>query len=923
MPDRVVSYVFRGNFTNLTAGLTAAGRNVGELGAKMTALDKNGAKMRSGLTAIGDTAGKIGLVAAGGLALAVGAAARFDKAMSAVQAATHETSSNMDELRKAAIKAGADTVYSASEAAGAIEELAKAGVSTKDILAGGLSGSLNLAAAGAIDVADAAELAATAMTQFGLSGDQVNHVADLLSAGAGKAQGSVADLGMALKQSGLVAEQTGLSIEETVGTLSAFASAGMLGSDAGTSLRTMLLRLANPTKENAQLMEALGINAYDSTGRFVGLAGLAGELQTAFRGMTEEQKQSNLAMIFGQDAIRGATILLNEGKDGIQDYTRMVDDQGYAAETAAKRLDNLKGDIEALSGAVETGLIQMGESADGPGRFIVQLLTTMVDGFNELPDAGQSAVFWTGAVAGAVAIAGGIFLTAVPKVAEYNAAIEGMGPKVQRASRLVGTAMKGLGVGTAVIASWTLLSSAVDMAEESIFQISDKARNLTAENASLADSFDQLVNSGVSWNDVAKNQNDVLDRLGDLGNIFTYVGALDDTGRAAVGLSTALKGLSPALAAVPLEQAQEQFAGYVRELGATDDQVLSLLNNMPEFKDSIIAAAKAQNLAQDDATLLALAMGRIKPAADSATTGTQENVSALDELKAMSQDTETAVGDLADTIRGFGDATLDTRSAARDFQQAMDDLQASVKENGTTLDTTTQKGRDNEAAIDALATSVTEYAAATYSRTRSEEDAARVLAEGRAELIRMLEQFGITGEAAEAYADELGLIPEDVQTAIDINGWDTAMERARMVAASIRDIPGYRDVVINQVVKQTGAPRGEVGAAYVNANGGLYDYKAYANGGFSPDIYAGRTGAIHKFAEPETVWEAYISGKPDQRDRNIGIWQDTGRRLGVEQGGSKTIVNVDQTVQALPGMSTETVAQAAARQIRFEMRSSL
>src|SRR5690606_33734709 len=105
---------------------------------------------------------------------------------------------------------------------------------------------------------EAAEIAASAMTQFGLAGEDVEHVADLLAAGAGKAQGGVADLGQALNQAGLVSSQFGLSIEEAVGTLTAFASAGMVGSDAGTSFRTMLLRLANPSNEAAAEMERLG-----------------------------------------------------------------------------------------------------------------------------------------------------------------------------------------------------------------------------------------------------------------------------------------------------------------------------------------------------------------------------------------------------------------------------------------------------------------------------------------------------------------------------------------------------------------------------------------------------------------------------------------------------------------------------------------
>jgi len=166
-----------------------------------------------------------GLLAA--FALPVKAFTDFDAAMSGVQAATHESASNMALLREAAIKAGADTKYSGTEAAYGITELAKAGVETSDILKGGLDGALSLAAAGELRVGDAAELAATALTQFKLKGSDLNHVADLLAAGAGKAQGSVGDLGYALKQSGLVAAQTGFTIEEAIGALASFAAAGL------------------------------------------------------------------------------------------------------------------------------------------------------------------------------------------------------------------------------------------------------------------------------------------------------------------------------------------------------------------------------------------------------------------------------------------------------------------------------------------------------------------------------------------------------------------------------------------------------------------------------------------------------------------------------------------------------------------------
>jgi TP901 family phage tail tape measure protein len=165
-----------------------------------------------------------------------------------------------------------------------------------------------------MDVGEAAEIAATAMTQFGLSGKDVPHIADLLAAGANKAQGSVHDLGYALKMGGLVGHQFGLSVDETTGTLAAFASAGLIGRDSGTSFKTMLLHLANPTAKTRDLMKELGINVYDAQGKFIGITQLAEVLRTKLAGLTEAQRNQALAQIFGTDAIRGANVLYRQGR---------------------------------------------------------------------------------------------------------------------------------------------------------------------------------------------------------------------------------------------------------------------------------------------------------------------------------------------------------------------------------------------------------------------------------------------------------------------------------------------------------------------------------------------------------------------------------------------------------------------------------
>jgi TP901 family phage tail tape measure protein len=350
------------------------------------------AAKRQAIDDLGGAFGKVGLAAGLAAATSVKKFADFDEAISAVKATGEDAAASIDSLRQAALDAGAATKFNATESAQAIENLAKAGVSAKDILGGGLKGSLDLAAAGGLEVADAAEYASIAMTQFGLKGADVPHVADLMAAAAGKANGEVSDLGQALNQSGLVANQVGLSIEETTAGLAAFAQAGLLGSDAGTSLKTMLQRLTPQSKEAATAMKKYGVEAYDAAGNFVGLDEYAGRLREGLKGLSVEQRNSTLATIFGSDAVRAATVLYDNGASGIRKWEKATNDAGYAAKTASTRMDNLKGDWEQFTGALETALIGTGSGSNGPLRELVQNLTGLVDAYNELSPAMKSAV---------------------------------------------------------------------------------------------------------------------------------------------------------------------------------------------------------------------------------------------------------------------------------------------------------------------------------------------------------------------------------------------------------------------------------------------------------------------------------------------------------------------------------------------------
>lgn len=144
--------------------------------------------------------------------------------------------------------------------------------------------------------------------------------------------------------------------------------------------------------------DELGISAYDAQGEFVGLAEFAGQLRDRMSKLTPEARNSAMAVMFGSDAVRAANVLYEQGADGIAAWTDAVDDSGYAAEVAATRLDNLKGDWEQLTGALDTALIGMGEGANGPLRELVQRATDVVNAFSDLPTEVQQ---------GTLAIVGG------------------------------------------------------------------------------------------------------------------------------------------------------------------------------------------------------------------------------------------------------------------------------------------------------------------------------------------------------------------------------------------------------------------------------------------------------------------------------------------------------------------------------------
>lgn len=419
--------------------------------------------------------GKKGAVVAApvalGLGLATKKAADFEQQMSNTLSvmAPGEVDKYREALRKLAIQQGAKTKYSALEAAEAEEELLKAGLSVKDVINGGLSGALSLATAGELDLGDAAEIAATALNAFKDDNISVSKAADILAGAANASATSVSEMKFSLSQSAAVASGAGLSFEDTSTALAVFAQNGFKGSDAGTSLKTMLMRLAPQTDKAWGVFDELGLSVvntgaamktltdngvkplskdsdvlmdqlrgvakemagpkatakqvdkeftklvnstgsvhsafYDANGELKSMSEISDLLQKSFKGLNNEQRQQRMNTIFGSDAIRGARILYKEGADGIN---KMKEAMGKvtAEETAKMKMDNLKGTIEELSGALETFGISMGSALTPALRGLTSVAEKVANWFNKLDDRAQSVIATAGVIAVAIPAAG-------------------------------------------------------------------------------------------------------------------------------------------------------------------------------------------------------------------------------------------------------------------------------------------------------------------------------------------------------------------------------------------------------------------------------------------------------------------------------------------------------------------------------------
>ena len=307
---------------------------------------------------------------------------QFEQGMANVSAISGATGAELTALSDKAKEMGTTTKFSALEAADAMSYMGMAGWNSSQMI-DGIAGIMNLAAASGEELASVSDIVTDALTAFGLKASDSAQFADVLAVASSKSNTNVSLLGESFKNVAATAGAMGYSMQDTTTALGLMANAGIKGSDAGTSLRGVMTRLAKPTAEVKQAMTALGISAVNTDGSMKPLSTLIPELQTAFSSLTDSEKGQYATMIAGKNALSGFLSIVNSSPDDFYSLSDAINNSEGAAQSMADTMnDTVSGKLTLLKSQFEGVKIAIFDAL-GSSQF-KGVLQSMSDGLGAL-----------------------------------------------------------------------------------------------------------------------------------------------------------------------------------------------------------------------------------------------------------------------------------------------------------------------------------------------------------------------------------------------------------------------------------------------------------------------------------------------------------------------------------------------------------
>lgn len=343
--------------------------------------------------ATGSTDGLIGkikqLAAASAITLVIKLSfdtfANFEQEMARVRAISGATAEEYKLLEDSARALGRNTTFSATEAAEGMKYLSMAGWETNQIVAA-MPGMLNLAAAGAVELGETADIVSDTMTGFGLSASEAMHVADVFAETVTSTNTDITMMGESMKYISPIAKQFGADIEQTSAMIGLMANAGIKASQAGTSLRAGLLRLADPRARAEMQLEKLGLSFVDASGNMKDIQQIIQEVSTAFEGLSESERLAAGQRIFGVEAASGWLAMIDQGPEALDAMVEQLRNSDGASQAMADIMnDTILGNIKLMASYAQDAMIEVGMAmrdglkAEGIGETIINMFRGGVD----------------------------------------------------------------------------------------------------------------------------------------------------------------------------------------------------------------------------------------------------------------------------------------------------------------------------------------------------------------------------------------------------------------------------------------------------------------------------------------------------------------------------------------------------------------
>lgn len=941
MANRTTKVTLSAQVQGYVEGMEKAARSTREVGSETEKLTQQ----REAFEQIGRTALVAGGVIATGLGLATKAAIDWDSAWAGVtktvDGSTEELAAVEEGLR------GLTSILPAShtEIAAVAEAAGQLGIETPNVVAFTKT-MIDLGETTNLSSEQAAMSLARFMNIMQTSQGDVSKLGSAL-VGLGNnfatTESEILEMSMRLAKSGV---QVGLSEGEVLGLATALSSVGIEAEAGGSAMSKVMIDIASSVEQGGDRLDLFAKTAGMSADQFSQKwkSAPAEALSAFVKGLANAEAQGGSTLgvlaelgiteVRMRDALLGSAAAADKFAGAMEMGNEEFDKNNALTAEAEKRYATTASELAKMRNQVVDAAIDIGQQFLPVLELGADAIGSLAEGLGEMPGPLKFAVAWVGALSAAVLLGGGFFLSAVPKVAAYRAALETLGDTAKRTDRILSTVGKAaglIGIAIAVGEAGAALSDWRAKASGASKTADDLAKSFSTTSTSA-----KAMTSALSANNVLKDLGSDASALsnmqalntvfGDLmakfegtafGKATTFVnsfGTGGQLGRAKENIKEVDAALAQLVASGDTEAAAaayEQFASMAEQAGWSTKKIAEAL---PEYSKAAEESVAPTETSADRAKEAASAYTDQADAARAATDELFRLVDALMESNNVAQTAEGANARYQKTVADVAEYVAKAQEGVDGYSRSLDRNTVDGSANREMLAGMAADSQTAAAAIyeQELATLGNEQATANYQQ--------RLEAGRQAIYDTALALEGNTAAAA-ALTDEVYKIPTERELTVVANT-SSATGRIAQLKDLIAGIQRNIEISINAVtsVGKTSSANGNM-VAY--ANGGIAEF---ASGGFPTGIYSG--GApIHKFAEPETGWEAYISGKPSERDRNRQIWVDAGERLGMNDvlkalsangGGGSTTVNQKNTI-----MQVERDPRLVMRQLGREVRGAL